>query len=319
MDNKIAIVVAYFGKFPHYFPLWLRSCEYNETIDFIIVTDQIFDTLPQNVRIVKMSLSEMQERASKILGFEAKLGRPYKCCDYRPMYGVIFNDYLETYDYWGHCDIDLIFGDLQSFFIKFNLYDYDKFGCLGHLSLYRNTDKVNNAYKIQSHNILYYKDVYTTDNSCIFDEVNGITAIMLQNGFKVFTQRIFIDIVTMYSRYRIIEVYPLDEKAVNYPVQSFYWSEGKVFHVYVKDNAISQDEYIYVHFQKRPNFDVNEKLIKADSFYITKYGFFVKQSHYPEIRELKKLNPYYGVIYERVEYLANLIVRKLRAHLKRLG
>ena len=57
----------------------------------------------------------MQKLSSRKLGFEVYLERPYKCCDLKPAYGVIFEEYLTAYSYWGHCDFDLIFGDLQYF------------------------------------------------------------------------------------------------------------------------------------------------------------------------------------------------------------
>lgn len=37
--KKIGIVVPYYGKFPNYFALFLRSCENNPTIDWIVFTD----------------------------------------------------------------------------------------------------------------------------------------------------------------------------------------------------------------------------------------------------------------------------------------
>lgn len=145
--NKIAIIVAYFGKFPNYFPLWLKSCGKNPTVDFIIVTDQELNVPYDNIIVKKMQLSDLQKKATTVLGFEAALANPYKCCDYKPLYGVLFAEILKGYDYWGHCDIDLIFGDLQYFFDKYDLYSYDKFGTLGHLSLYKNNDMMNNSYK----------------------------------------------------------------------------------------------------------------------------------------------------------------------------
>ena len=44
---------------------------------------------------------------------------PYKLCDYKPVYGLIFDEDLQDYDFWGHCDVDLIFGDIRKFI---NLY-----------------------------------------------------------------------------------------------------------------------------------------------------------------------------------------------------
>ena len=121
--NKIGIIGVYFGKLPNYFPLWLKSCEHNRTIDFLIFTDQEIQFYPNNVKVHKISLPEMKQLAIKALGLDVSLERPYKCCDFKPVYGLIFEDYLKHYDYWGHCDFDLIFGDLASFFEKYHLYD----------------------------------------------------------------------------------------------------------------------------------------------------------------------------------------------------
>lgn len=135
--NKIAVVVVYFGKFPNYFGLWLKSCEKNPTIDFLVMTDQQLENRPKNVIVKPLTIECMREKASSVLGFAVKLDRPYKCCDFKPLYGLMFGEELKNYDYWGHADIDLIFGNLQYFFDKYRLYDYDKFGALGHLALYK--------------------------------------------------------------------------------------------------------------------------------------------------------------------------------------
>ena len=37
--NKTVIIGVYFGKFPEYFDLWLKSAEYNRNVDFLIFTD----------------------------------------------------------------------------------------------------------------------------------------------------------------------------------------------------------------------------------------------------------------------------------------
>ena len=59
--EKIAILVVYYGEFPPYFDLWIRSCEYNQTIDFFIVTDNKFDDLPDNVKIINITLDEFRK------------------------------------------------------------------------------------------------------------------------------------------------------------------------------------------------------------------------------------------------------------------
>ena len=314
--NKIAIVVAYFGKFPNYFPLWLKSCGSNPNIDVIIVTDQKVDVSYANIFVKELELSDLQERATKVLGFEAALNHPYKCCDYKPLYGVLFADFLEGYDYWGHCDVDLIFGDLQHFFEKYDLYSYDRFGVLGHLSLYKNNDLMNNSYKTPDE-VVDYKKVYTTDDNCIFDELGGVYKIHKKLNLKIFVKRIFVDIATIYKRYRLIECYDLDTRPINYPIQTFCWENGKTYHIYWSDGRIHKQEYIYIHFQKRPNYKIQTELLTSEVFYISNQGFSVCYKDNLTSGDILKMNPYKGRLYEAIEGRYNLFSRRVKNYLKR--
>lgn len=299
MKNKICIIGVYFGKLPNYFPLWLKSAEHNPTVDFYIFTDQKLSSLPINVRCVAMDLTSMRKRATDLLGFEANLFKPYKCCDYKPIYGLLFSDFVKEYDYWGHCDFDLIFGDLQYFFDLYNLYNYDRFLALGHLSMYRNTSEVNFRFKC-SGSTPDYETVFKSDNAYVFDEMPGMTALYLHNKFPFFYKNIFADIACTFDRFRIIESYTLDEKPVNYKHQVFCWENGKVFRYYYNNGVIQKEEKLYIHFKKRPNFDVNFNPDKSSAFYITKFGFVPKEKEV-KLDDIKRLNPYKSGIYEKFE------------------
>ena len=52
------LVIPYFGKFNEYFNLWLDSCEYNEDINWLIVTDNIIDNKPDNVKVINQTFDE---------------------------------------------------------------------------------------------------------------------------------------------------------------------------------------------------------------------------------------------------------------------
>ena len=212
---------------------------------------------------------------------------------------MIFQDYLASYDYWGHCDFDLIFGDLQGYFDRYNLYDYDRFHALGHLSLYRNTLEVNERFRLDgaSHN---YKTVYSSDHIFVFDEMPGMTALYLKNGYPFFTKNIYADIASVYKRFRIIEEYSLDEKPCNYPKQIFYWENGKCYRAYFKKKRLCKEEYQYIHFKKRGNLPFSFNPAANNAFYITPKGFFEKAGEVtPEI--IDRLNPYTPLA-ERVEF-----------------
>lgn len=74
----------------------------------------------------------------------------YKLCGCKPFYGIIHEDELTGYDYWGFADIDLIYGDLSDMLNYDNFRKYDFISAhservAGHLTVMRNTEKYNTA------------------------------------------------------------------------------------------------------------------------------------------------------------------------------
>ena len=62
MDKKICLIILYFGKLPNYFDLWLNSCKYNSSIDFLIFTDDRTEyDYPKNVRVIYTSFEKIKE------------------------------------------------------------------------------------------------------------------------------------------------------------------------------------------------------------------------------------------------------------------
>lgn len=321
MGNKICVIGVYFGKLPNYFRLWLNSCKANPMVDFLLVTDNLVQE-EGNICVRNMSLQELEDLATQKLGIDVKINKPYKCCDFRPAFGVIFEDYLKGYDYWGHCDFDVIFGDLSAFFEQYKLYDYDKFLVLGHLALYKNTREINSMYKLDG-SYVDYKTVFTSSEGYAFDEFRGIGSIFAKHDKSIFKDRIFADLSSKYERFRLIEVYPFDEKPKNYKYQTFYWENGKVYRCYYSHRTIVNEEFIYVHFQKRPNFVTNEKLHNAMGFYITNDGFIEKDGQ-PTKTLIKTLNPSQGrfvelkqEIKEKLEHMKSKLCKILRFFKKR--
>ena len=184
MESKYKLVILnpYFGKLPDIFPYWLKTCGYNPTIDWIVFTDdeRAFDgtydnVRPNNVRMIRMKLSEVKEKVEKIVGFECPLYRPYKICDYRPAYGLIFDKYVKGYDFWGYSDLDVLFGNLRKFVTDELLEKYDRIYTNGYLSFYRNTDEVNNWFRTLNTKPgrLNWKEVFSTEQNWEFDEWAG--------------------------------------------------------------------------------------------------------------------------------------------------
>lgn len=65
---------------------------------------------------------------------------------------------MKKYEFWGHCDLDIILGNLNDFITEEMLNTYDKIFCLGHMILYKNDYDINRLFmKPVDGNLLYKK------------------------------------------------------------------------------------------------------------------------------------------------------------------
>ncbi len=185
--KKIALINCYFGNFPWYFNFFLKSCETNPTIEFLIFSDTKYKGfIPNNVKIYKFALTDFNLLSNKKLGFEIKITNPYKLCDFKPAYGLIFSDYLPGYDFWGICDIDIILGRIREFMTDELLDKYDIINTrhdylTGSFLLFRNIPNITNLF-IKSKD---YKKVFTSDKHYCFDECN-FKHIEMEQGINIF-------------------------------------------------------------------------------------------------------------------------------------
>ena len=181
---SVALILTYAGKFPNYFPLWLKSAGANPDFTFMIFTDADASGLkiPDNIQIHYMTIEEIRQRASKHLGFEAVITKLYKLCEYKPLYGLIFEDYLAGYDFWGHVDPDIVWGNIENFVTDSLLDEYNRLFRLGHFELYRNTDEINHfiLHELPGWNISY-KDAYRVSEPMAMDE--GVLTELLFSKF----------------------------------------------------------------------------------------------------------------------------------------
>lgn len=270
MSKKLILIVPYFGKLPNYFKLWLKSCDANRSINWIIFTDDTTEyTYPKNVIRIIISFDQLREKISNIFNFEIKLDTPYKLCDYKVAYGVIFNEFIKGYDFWGYCDLDMIFGDLRKFITDNVLNKYNKILNRGHLTIYKNTNEVNNYFKLKFGDF-DYRRVFSTDVTVGFDEWNGIHKILKYHGIDQYHDEFICDI-----NYKVSKLKNTNSK--NYKHQVFYWDNGKVYHQYLdKDGLEKRNEVAYIHFQKRVFYKTSLNNEASSSFYITPYGFIDK-------------------------------------------
>ncbi len=103
----------------------------NPDFNWLLLTDdrQAFE-YPGNVQVKYILLQDVAKLADSKFGFHVKLDEAYKLCDFKPAYGYIFEEYIKEYEFWGHCDIDIILGKISHFLTREILDRYDKFFCI---------------------------------------------------------------------------------------------------------------------------------------------------------------------------------------------
>lgn len=254
---KICNIIPYFGQFPSYFQLFLFSCGNNPEINWLIITDnQQKYKYPGNVEVIHMTFSELKQLVQTKFDFPVSLERPYKLCDYKPAYGYIFSTFIRDYDWWGHCDVDVIWGDLKKILTEEKLAGYDKAFDLGHFTLYRNTVENNERFKLPYEGKYLYRSVFSTDKSCIFDELykQSINNIFAFHGYDILTENISADIYTKSSNFLLTyqnanhSKYLVEKKAD----AVFVYDNGKLYRYVKNGHEIQRREYAYIHLQKRP-------------------------------------------------------------------
>lgn len=255
--KTIAYIVPYFGKFPKGFQFWLQSCGCNPTIDWLIFTDDHTKyNYPANVKVNYWTFEQMKIKAQSIYDFPISLERPYKLCDYKPAYGEIFEEELKGYDFWGLCDMDLVWGDIRHFYTDEVLGKYEKIGFFGHSILFKNTAEVNARYRTYFDNELYYQDVYSSDKSFAFDEL-GMDVIYQKLNIPVYSEVVFANLLKYDYGFFLDQQKKEDLYKNKY--QIFTWKNGKLIRHYLDSGVVKTEEYLYLHYWCRPtSFKIKE-------------------------------------------------------------
>lgn len=126
---KKLMIVPFFGDLPE----WMDKFEPPIGYDFLLDTN----------------LEKFKERVRSKLGIEypGAYGSP-KVWDYRCALGLLYEEELAGYDWWGHIDLDCVFGDVgkwvtDEFLSKLDVHSNHHSYVNGCWTLYRNTPDVN--------------------------------------------------------------------------------------------------------------------------------------------------------------------------------
>jgi len=251
MKHKVALIQPYFGALPNYFELALQSYGFNSDFDWHIFTDdRSHHEYPSNVFVTHTTLPRLRERFQQHFAFPLALERPYKLCDYKPLYGHLFSEYLQGYDFWGHFDPDIIFGRISRF-VPDELYEnYDKIFDKGHFALYRNTPEVNLLYRARVPHCVNYKVVLSSRRNWAFDErVDGVNAFFPARNLKIYTPSPIANIY--YGDYALRLVGESKSRGSKAASSCFAYERGGIYRHFLEGDQIQREEFMYIHLQKR--------------------------------------------------------------------
>lgn len=129
---KKILITPYFGNFPE----WMDKFEPPVGYDWLLDTD----------------LEKFKQRVKYKLGIDYPgVYGSGKVWDYRCALGLLYEEEIKGFDFWGHCDFDVVFGDMDKFvpdsmLTELDLYSGHNTYVNGSFSLYRNCKEVNELF-----------------------------------------------------------------------------------------------------------------------------------------------------------------------------
>jgi uncharacterized protein DUF6625 len=170
---SVLLISAYLGSLPVWYPAFLASCRTNEAIEWLVVTDAAPPHGVSNVRHRTMERDEFESLVADRLRARLDLGsNPRKICDLKPAFGRLFSEDVASFDYWGHCDLDVVWGDLRRaldapFHAGADVVSLRRHRLAGHLTVFRNSSYVNDLF---SHGCEFARSC-ATSSVTMFDEI----------------------------------------------------------------------------------------------------------------------------------------------------
>ena len=307
--TSIAIIAVYIGKLPNWTQLWLKTCANNPGIQFFLATDQVdsLTNLPANVATIPVTLAGLRVRFSELVGFPVELPVPYKICEYKPLYGLLFSEYLHGFRYWAHVDMDMLFGNISNFIPWNSIEQYDRLFHRGHFALFRNTDAGNNLFRLP-HPDFPLERFFCNPRYMGFDETIGMIRIVEHNKISQFENNEVIGDLTHRSPRMA-----LTHKSLNFRHQAFAIHNGRAIHIYDNQGKIETREFMYFHFQKRfyPPSAFQEFNTVSDIL-ITPHGLVPGREEPWTVKRLKNINkPNYSHLANRYLKVGKKILANL--------
>lgn len=280
MKNKFALISVFFGTEPFWMPAFVLSCRYNTDIDWLFFTNLPKpEFCPNNLKYFHFSLDDFNRLSSNKLLLKVNISSnyTYKICDFRPAFGEIFEDYLVEYDFWGHCDIDVVWGDIKKYLTQIEMDKYDivtsRVGRIsGHFCLFRNESSVNSSYHWIPgiRKMLTDRKHYAIDEGCMTNylQANRNPTILLKLKHAIFGKQKMVPNVFWEKNWTTSGAH--QRLMGDDPCRYWWWKNGCTF-----DSDSNEVMYLHFHnikkFMSQINFEHGDN---PEKFFISKNGIF---------------------------------------------
>jgi hypothetical protein len=233
---KLAVIIPWFGPWPVWIDFFLESCRWNRTIRWFLLSDQAPpENRAANVAHERIAFDAYRDLLSKALESPLDKLRPYKLCDLRPALPLVHSEMLRGFDFVATGDLDVIYGDIRSFYDDRLLADYDLLSShrtrvSGHFCVMRNDERMLGAFR----RIRGWQNVFSDPESRGFDE-RAFFNLLTKSGRRMFRKAPEPQIRCYFH-----EAYSTPAATDR---MRWYWKDGKLINEFYPHHP-----FMYLHF-----------------------------------------------------------------------
>jgi hypothetical protein len=241
--------------------------ERNPDVHWLLLTDRPVEASMPNLEVRLCELTDLAGRIQGHFDFDISLESPYKLCDFRPAFGEIFRAELAGYDFWGHSDLDVVFGRIRDH-LPVEAFEADKILFQGNFALYRNSAAAADWFRHEVGKVSY-RTAMTSPEAMHFDEWAGIYYIVEDLGVPCWEEDVIFDL--SFHRYRT-----RDERASGRDPRLYAWEDGEVCEYRLEGGQVKRRTALLVHLQKRTMRAPSRAVIDSDRFWVLPNRFAVQ-------------------------------------------
>jgi len=232
----LVIICVYFGRWPAWMNFFVESCKWNPEVHWRIYTDcGEPENRADNITFIPVSFADYAANARERLNIAFEPANPFKLCDLRPAFGVLHESEIAAYPFYGHGDIDVIYGNIEKFYGALRD-DYDVMSthperASGHFLVIRNTPALRRAYEL----IPSYAEVLADPHQTGIEE----------SGYTPVLRNVVGDRALFVERYStVLSTRGWHDGTLEYP-SHWTWRAGRL-----TNNRDGEREFLYLHFMR---------------------------------------------------------------------